>query len=92
MKFWTNGDASEVFFGNHVVRIRRFQEYFQGFFEPMFNEVGGLNVDRNEGDSYDIVKFKVLIHSYACKMNVEGCVSQARDLFKEWQAHPERNP
>lgn len=64
----------------------------QAILSPIFKDLGGLNVDRNEGDSTDIVQFKVLINSWACNMDMHDCLDKAKALFAEYKKYPQINP
>lgn len=64
----------------------------QAILSPIFSHLGGLNVDQHEGDSSDIVQFKALISSWACKMDLSECLDKAKALFKEYKKHPRMNP
>lgn len=66
----------------------------QRILKPIFAQQGGLNADKTVGDSQDIVKFKILINAWSCRMDIEDCTDKARSLFKEWQAaeNPDNNP
>lgn len=54
--------------------------------EPIYLEIGGLNVDRNSSDRLDAVKHKVLISGWACRMEVSDCEEKSKDMFKKWMA------
>lgn len=64
----------------------------QKLLRPIFKSQGGLNVKRKPNASQDVVKFKILISSWACSVDIEECTTKARKWFKEWKSTPQKNP
>lgn len=61
--------------------------------EPIYNTIGGLNVDRSSTDRLDAVKHKVLISSWACRFQVGDCQDKAKEYFRKWMqtVDPDQN-
>lgn len=53
---------------------------------PIYQTIGGLNVDRSSTDRLDAVKHKVLIAAWACRFEVGDCQEKSRKLFKKWMS------
>lgn len=69
--------------------IRPFQSYVQKILQPIYQDLGGLNADRNQNDRLDIVKHKVLVSSWACRFDVDDCQEKSKSLFHAWMEEKE---
>lgn len=60
---------------------------------PIYQRLGGLNVNRKQDDRLDLVKHKVLVSSWACRFDVDDCKEKAISLFSNWMSvdDPEKN-
>lgn len=70
-----------------------FKEYMRSLVTPVYERMGGLNADRNEGDRADVIKQKVQIATNACNNGVSDCVNKAIAYLAKWMstAEPDTN-
>ncbi|XP_075230709.1 aminopeptidase N-like [Lycorma delicatula] len=64
-----------------------FKKYVRSLLSPMYKKFHKIT---DTPHNYEEVKFKSLITSWACRMEVDDCVEQALTLFKQWKN--EKNP
>lgn len=51
---------------------------------PVYEKLGGLNVDRKDGDRSDVIKQKIQIGAQACIYGVSDCTKKATENFAQW--------
>ncbi|XP_046683122.1 aminopeptidase N-like isoform X2 [Homalodisca vitripennis] len=80
---------------NNIDRMMRrtpkygqFREYMRELLQPIYNKFSKMT---QQPDTYEGIKHQSLILSWSCRFDIGDCVSQAKDLFRQWQLSPETN-
>lgn len=65
----------------------------QRILDPIYEELGGINVNKKPGDRLDAIKHRILIASWSCRFDVGDCIEKSRALFKKWMvsSDPDKN-
>lgn len=67
----------------------QFKEYMRNMIRPVYERIGGLNAERNDGDRTDVIKQKVQISTNACNYGISDCVNKAIAYLAKWMATAE---
>lgn len=61
--------------------------YLRQILSPLYTKMGGLgNIEVSNTNKLDLIKHKILITSWACRVDVSDCRKRGENWYKEWMA------
>lgn len=70
-----------------------FKKYLKKIISSIYKKLNGLTM--NEDDKFDMIKHKVLISGWACRLGISDCIETSKNLFNKWMSEEkpdEKNP